>query len=392
MRGTEPPRKRNYARSYFLMFTIHAVVSPYLQILIRGLGYSQAAIGLFLGIYEIAGIAGPLFIARIADARGRYRPAMFACAANMISALIPLALFPKPLVTALSLCLLALGVKTVVPLMDASFVTSLERAKVVGKKGIDYGVVRGIGSVGFVAVALILQSLPDGWMASPRIIALCAGSGVLLFASSLPSLGEPGSAVARDAPIPEKRRGFDAQFLIGLAVIALGRLAMAPVNSFFSLYLEEELKWNAVGGMWALSACAEIPMMLVAGKVLARTGPMGALALSSVGVALRLAIYAIFPTPAGAITGQLLHSLCYGLFQPAAIAFISIKFPTRERAAGMALFNGLGVGLPAFLGSALGGVIAETGGYRTLFASFVPFALASVALYFAFKKRLDQLR
>ncbi|MGB4572916.1 MAG: MFS transporter, partial [Rectinemataceae bacterium] len=161
---------------------------------------------------------------------------------------------------------------------------------------------------------------------------------------------------------------------------------------FFSLYLEEELKWNAVGGMWALSACAEIPMMLVAGKVLARTGRMGALALSSVGVALRLAIYAIFPTPAGAITGQLLHSLCYGLFQPAAIAFISIKFPTRERAAGMALFNGLGVGLPAFLGSALGGVIAEAGGYRTLFASFVPFALASVALYFAFKKRLDQLR
>ena len=47
---------------------------------------------------------------------------------------------------------------------------------------------------------------------------------------------------------------------------------------------------------------------------------------------------------------------------------------------------GLGVGLPAFLGSALGGIVLQGWGYRVLFGSFIVFAAAAIALYLAKRK------
>jgi predicted MFS family arabinose efflux permease len=44
------------------------------------------------------------------------------------------------------------------------------------------------------------------------------------------------------------------------------------------------------------------------------------------------------------------------------------------------------------VGSALGGIVVEALGYRWLFASFSVFALASLALYAAHHKVLDNVR
>lgn len=117
---------------------------------------------------------------------------------------------------------------------------------------------------------------------------------------------------------------------------------------------------------------------------------MGAIAIASGAVALRLAIYAIFPSPAGVVAGQLLHSLCYGLFQPAAVAFVALRVPPEQRSRGMAAFTSLGVGLPTFLGSSLGGLVVQAAGYRVLFASYTVFAAASVALYLVARRRFSE--
>ena len=119
---------------------------------------------------------------------------------------------------------------------------------------------------------------------------------------------------------------------------------------------------------------------------------MVAIAISSVAIVLRLFIYALFPTPIGVVLGQLLHSLCYGLFQPAALLFINLKTPPSDRTTGMALYMGVGIGLPAFLGSALGGAVVELVGYRWLFASYTVFAIASIALFWRFRKELTAVR
>jgi PPP family 3-phenylpropionic acid transporter len=174
----------------------------------------------------------------------------------------------------------------------------------------------------------------------------------------------------------------DSTFLLGLAVIVLGRVAMAPVNSFFSLYLVESLKWHAIGAMSALGATVEIPMMMLAWRYMSKRSPMQAISLASVAIVLRLLTYALVPTKTGAIVGQLLHSLCYGLFQPATVAFVNLKTPPSERTTGMAFLLGIGMGFPAFIGSALGVLVVE---WAATVGSSHPLAIrhGNLALYFS---------
>lgn len=376
---------------YFVLFTVYGVATPYLQILVQGLGYGPAAVGFLLGLFEVAGLAAPLLLGSLSDRAKSPRPVLLALALSSVLALLPLVLAPHFLVTMLSLALLAVGIRTLIPFTDAAAVAFGEGSvKRLGSAG--YGRIRVFGSAGFIVTALVLQSIPNFDRSPPWRIAACIGAGAAAFCASLLVLPKASAAPSPRprAPAAEGRRGIDPVFILGLAIIALGRIAMAPITSFLSLYVVDDLKWNAVGALWALSACAEMPLMVIAARIVRRTGPMGAIAIASGAVALRLAIYAIFPSPAGVVAGQLLHSLCYGLFQPAAVAFVALRVPPEQRSRGMAAFTSLGVGLPTFLGSSLGGLVVQAAGYRVLFASYTVFAAASVALYLVARRRFSE--
>jgi PPP family 3-phenylpropionic acid transporter len=400
--GQEAGARFRFALSYFALFGIYGVSSPYLQILLRGLGYGPAAVGLFLGLFEVVGIFGPLAISPLADRAGRFKPSLFACTALSCAPLAPLVLVRNPIVTTFSLVVLSLGLRSMVPIMDASTVAFSS-----ARKGWDYGHLRAAGSFGFVVIDLVLQFLPGFDQSPPGRIALwtgCLAAGFGLCIVILPESGSrnavpPGPAKALLSLRTEKVKGPESGrtnmaapglFALGLVIIALGRLAMAPVNSFLSLYLVDEVKWNAVGGMWALAAIAEIPLMILSGRIVARIGPIGATILGTSAIALRLAIYALFPNPAGVVVAQLLHSLCFGLIHPAGVAFIALMVPPERRTRGMAAYMGLGVGLPAFVGSALGGIVVQSWGYRALFGSFIIFALAAIILYAATRKKFSE--
>jgi len=370
---------------YFSFLAVFGVSTPYLQILLRGLGYGPAAVGVLLGVFELVGIASPFFVGKIADSRGRSRPVLAASCLATLAALPLLVLVRGVAATVAGLVLLAVGLKALAPLMDAA---STNYAESRPELGIRYGNLRAAGSAGFILVALALQALPGFGEGSPERIALAMGLLTAAFLAYLPLLPESPGGGGKPKSAPGGRRAFAPGFGLGLAVIALSRVAMAPVSSFFSLYVKEELRWNAVGALWALGAAAEIPLMLLAHRIVARLGAMGAIAVSTAAVALRLAVCAAFPSPAGAVAAQLLHALCYGLFQPAAVSFVALSAPPERRASAMALYMSLGVGLPTFLGSALGGLVVEGSGYRVLFASYIPFALASITLWAAGGKRL----
>jgi Arabinose efflux permease len=393
--------KLAYSLSYFTLFAIYGVASPYLQLLLQGLGYGPAAVGFFLGFFEVIGIVGPLALSKVADKSPRSKPYILICAALIILPLAPLVLIRQPLIAALCLAMLSFGLRSMVPLIDASTIAMIN-----SRRGWDYGKLRAMGSAGFVAVALTLQLIPGFDHSPPERIAIWIGATAIVFALCLIPLpearrGEAALAAEKaedqgTAPgvkgkgaLGERMASGGAAFALGLAVIALGRLAMAPVSSFFSLYLVDEVKWDAVGGMWALAALSEIPLMVLSGRIVAKLGPMRATMIGTAAIALRLAIYALFPSPAGVVSAQLLHSLCFGLLHPAGVAFVALMVPPERRSQGMALYMGVAVGLPTFLGSALGGIIAQSWGYRPLFGSFILFAFAGMALYLAKRKKIE---
>lgn len=406
--------------NYFLLFAVYGVASPYLQVMVRRLGYNALLVGIFLGMFELVGIAGPIVLARMADRTGRHRPLLIVSALLVLAGLMVLIALPMAVATMLGLSMLALGLKTAVPVLDAFLLQTIESARLQGVRSPDYGILRATGSAGFVLIAMLAQLTPGFETSTPFVMA--GAMGVLTLAHLaglwlLPEHGVPVDATAekacappQESPAPQNTAGTfkvaqylsgmggrtaawpDHVFLLGLAVIALSRLAMAPIGSFFSLYVTEELHVQAIGGLWALSAASEIPFIILSWKFIRRYSPMFAIAIASWAIVARLLIYALFPSPAGAIAGQLLHSLCYGMFQPAAVAFIHLKTPPELRTTGMALFMGAGIGLPSFLGSMLGGALVEHAGYRILFGTFAFFALASIILYRVYKEMLSAVR
>lgn len=377
---------------YSLFFAIYGITSPYLPVILRGIGYSHSAIGALLATYELVGIGGPIYLARIADASGRSKPYLWGAGLSVIAGLALLVTLKWPVFTFLSLSLISLGLKTPIPILDASILKTIEINVAQGRKTHKYGAFRALGSAGFVLVTLSVQLLPGFDQSPPWVIAGSAAALVLVYLLGVQSLPEPGSRVPSRNTKSLNLSWVDRDFVVGLGVMALGRLAMSSVNSFFSLYLVEELSWHAIGAMNALSATVEIPTMMLSWWFMKKRSPMAIVALASAAIVARLLVYALVPTKLGVITGQLLHSLCYGMFLPAAVAFINLKTPPVYRTTGMALFLGFGLGLPAVLGSALGGIVVEALGYRWLFASFSIFAVLSLVLYGTHEKKLNTIR
>ncbi|MDR3174875.1 MAG: MFS transporter, partial [Treponema sp.] len=149
-----PSKSRLYILAAFMStYVAIGIISPYISILVRGLGYSPSTVGLLLGSFEAAGIAGPFVLGRLVDRWGRYKPGLLICVVLMLLPGIPLAYTGKPLASALLLCVLAIGTKSSIPLMEA--MTTL----VVGKEG-NYGKLRSFSSIAFICSVLFFQWFP----------------------------------------------------------------------------------------------------------------------------------------------------------------------------------------------------------------------------------------
>jgi len=375
---------RGFIPSYALAFTTFAVITPYLSIMVRDLGYSPVRIGILLGIFEGAAIAGPFFFGYWADKTGNfYFPVIVSCVLPAL-AVVPLVLWIHPVISAVLLAVLAFGFRSTSSLLDA--ITTVR----IGKSG-DYGKIRAFGSIGFIVFVLFLQWTPFFKPDNAKHIAFwiaLTSFAVIVYLLFLPrslfaSVGhEQEKNNIREKGIPL----LSVYFIGGFAIIFICRFAMSSVYTFFPLYLTETMKWDAVGLMFALSSVSEVPFMFLSVILLRRFGALQLLCLSAGGIALRLLLWAVFPYKSVIIAGQLLHSLCYGVYHPAAVQFISSVFPAEKRGIGIPVYLALGSGLPALLGNMTGGVIAESAGYRPLFAIYAGSAAVAVLIFFVMGK------
>jgi PPP family 3-phenylpropionic acid transporter len=370
---------RRFIPSYVLTFIAFSVVTPYLSIMLRNLGYNPVWVGILLGIFEGSAITGPFVFGYWADKTGNFRPAIIVTCILPALAAIPLVQWNYPAVSAILLAALAFGFRSRTSLLDA--ITTIQ----IGKSG-DYGKIRVWGSISFIVFSLFLQWTPFLKPNSAGNIAFWIA--VTSLAVLIPVLFLPRASLTSIKQYTEEnddeRKGIpllSIYFVGGFAIIFLCCFAMSSVYTYLPLYLTESLQWNAVGLMFALSSASEVPFMFLSVKLLRRFGALPLLALSAGGIALRLLLWAIFPYKAVIIAAQLLHSLCFGIYHPAAVQFISSIFPAEKRGIGMPVYLALGSGLPALLGNMTGGVIVQTIGFRPLFAIYAGTAVIAVMIF-----------
>ena len=367
---------------------VYGITLPYLPILLRNLGYRAAVVGVLLALAQGAGILGPFLFSRFADRDGRYKSYIILAYFLAAASAPVLVFFSHPAITAVLIVLFAVGFRSVLPLIDAMTTINL------GEKG-NYGKIRVGGSISYVCFVLFLQWVPVMRPNTPGNIAfwICVTSVLALIVTlSLPARYENRRSRSVDFQTgvsggETKKSIWTPMFIVGLTSIALSRLAMTPVESFLPLFLVEDMRWDAVGLMFGLSAISEIPLVYFSNRIIRRFGSMPIIAFACVMVAVRLTLYVVFPFRAGVIIAQLLHSFCFGLFHPAAVAFISNCVPPEKRSFGMTLYMSVGWGIPMLIGNFIGGFIVDYAGYRSLFASFTVFAILGAVIYVVYRFR-----
>lgn len=372
----------------FLLYAVYGVVNVYLPILLSDLGYSITLIGVLQGIFEAAGLVFPIIVSSRVDKKGNYGLAMILLALLMLVMLPPLVYIKSFWVTAVVLSLFAIGYKGAVPVSDALVSRNL------GANNIAYGRVRVLGSIGFVFITLLLQFTPFLDSESPSSIGLWIAIPTVLFIISIvviPGLLKKYPHVTSQNSVDlsfdkhistiDTLKEFPKSFWIGITLIFLGFLGMTPSQRFFSLYVQDYLHLESYAGLWALAAVAEVPFMFFSGKFIRRFGTEKLIAVSLIAITLRNLVYAVFPSFGGAIAGQLFHSICFGLFHPAAIVFIVQRAPKKYMAVGMTLYTCVSVGLASVVGNVMGGMLIDGIGYRSMFVFFSIFSLIGLVLF-----------
>jgi PPP family 3-phenylpropionic acid transporter len=393
-----------WALAFTGTFLVYGILSPYISILIRGYGYSHSTLGILLAACEAAAIASPFVMGFFADRFRCYKPVLLVSLVTSLFCGVALGLSNNLLLCAIVLPVLSFGYRAVQPLTDAISTIKL------GKEG-NYGKYRALGSLAFFLMVIFLQFTPVFVPNTASNIAfwvmLCSFISTILIIiipksyftnsddapSAVGPLRSPGPASGMKAAVQRHgamRKLWSPLFIIGFLIIFQNRLAMAPITGFLSLYVVEYLQWDAVGLMWALSSGSEIAFIFLSKPLIRRFKALPLMAFATFAILVRYAIILIFPSGGGVVVSQLTHSVCYGVFHPAAVSFIASCVPPEQRALGMSLYLSLGTGVPTLIGNILGGFIVEYSGYKALFLFFSLFAVLGLILYFATRRHTQR--
>jgi PPP family 3-phenylpropionic acid transporter len=394
---------------YALLFATYAVLTPYLQLYLGARGFAASRIGLLLGSFELAGIAGPILVTLLADRLQRYRRFIALSLLGSVACFLLLHAIRPPAMAFPLVVGLGFFYRSAIPLTDALF------GRLLDDPARQYGFVRVAGSAGFLATSLVLQL--TGWVSGARPGSILAAFAVLavpaaLAAGVLPAVPRTTRSDRRSAPeaAPPPRSpapdavprtpapaaalagaGFDARFWAVIAVLFLARFGISAYYSFFSLYLRDTFAVANVSAIWAIGAAAEVPMILFSGRIMARFGVRATLTAAVAAVTVRLALYGLFPVLAVVVPAQLLHALTFGALHTASVAYVNAKIDASRRGLGMAVYNALSIGLASFIASGLGGYLVEEAGYRGLFLVYAAVPVLGLAVLAARGRRLFAL-
>jgi EmrB/QacA subfamily drug resistance transporter len=157
-------------------------------------------------------------------------------------------------------------------------------------------------------------------------------------------------------------------------------LAATIVNVAFPALIAEfrvghgTLQWVAAGFLAATTATMLTTAWLIGtfGERATFVGTMGVFLAASL-------LAAASWNPTALIAARVLQGAAAGILQPLAMVVLFRVFPVEERGRAMALY-GFGIVLAPAIGPALGGVLLDAFGWRSIFLLTVPFCIAALVL------------
>ena len=373
---SENARYRLLQGGYWMLF---CAGYGYVTVYLLDWGYAAAQIGAVTAVFGLLAALGQPVLGKIADRGGRWgwKPLLLLLAGLCLAAAAALLLCPAALKW-LFYGLFLLLISSMMPLINAASFYYAGRGVAV-----DFGTARGIGSLSYAALSLILGQ------AAARLGTCCipaagvlVGALVLCTALRMPYSAAPAAPQAETAKAAAKG-GFVRRYPAFCVMLAAGVL-MLSFHNITSTYLVQMLE--AVGGdssslgvAMALAAVLELPVMFGFSRIIRRWRADTLLAVAGCAYALKAAVYLAAGSVAAIIAAQLLQTFSFALYAAASVYYAEATMAPCDKVTGQACIS-CTITVGAVLGNLLGGWVLDLAGLRPMLYMAFGMAAAGAAL------------
>ena len=337
----------------------------------KDLGIGEATIGGILAISSGVFIVGSLFWGRVAD---RYNLHRRLVVWGSLSFGVTMLYF--------SFCehvwefVLYSAIKSFVSPMIIGMMPTLAVMAFGGsRQGRSFGVYRAFGSLGFVIGTMGLPLLLND------IVLIAQVGSLLIFASIFLVLRIPKPEVKSGASESLGSQGLNPAIKLFLVSFFFIALAEPAVHGFFSAYARElggsTRLLGLFSGMMGIVALISLPVM---GRWIDRINPTHILSISFLAQPLRVFITSFIGDANMLWIPILLHGLCWGGIEVAAIVYLSSLVQDGRKATVLSYYLSVRM-LGQLMGFGVSGYLAENVGYVSMFRTMAAAALFGALLY-----------
>ncbi|HEX4458885.1 MAG TPA: MFS transporter [Polyangia bacterium] len=364
---------------YFGFFAALGVFLPYFSLWLVGQGLTATEATRVLAMTPLMSLVAPPLFGLWADARRARVWLLRGCSLMTFVAFSGFFVAHSRLALYGTTIAFALFRSPLIPLSDA---VALEHVR---RHGGSYGRLRLWGSLGFLLAVWLGGILVDRVGQTSIIVA--ASLGTALCAACAWAM--PAPPVAHRPVVGAWLALLEsADWWIFFAAIVFGQLATAAYDSGFTLHLTAlGFSGRFVGVAWAVGVAAEIALMALSSRIIARIGAAQLLTLAFATAVVRWLLVSCVTSPTAILCLQPLHGVTFGLFWVAAVTLVRERGVAAPTAAQGLLAAALGLG--ALFGMHVTGALLDAGGGRLLYRCAAAAALAatSFAAWYARRTR-----
>ena len=344
-RSTALPR---FILLYAAMYAAFGVASPFLPALVNARGVPAAQLGLVLSAGTAVRLLTAPLAGRTGDVLQGLRVVLVVCTA--LAAAVTLGYLPAhgfwPLLALSLLHAASLGPVTI--LADALALGAAAPPPGSGRRGFEYGWVRGTGSAAFILGTVLSGQAVSAWGLDVIVWlqALLLGAAAVA-AILVPELVHERRADAVRAPAGGVRRLLQRPRFRTLVLVAALILGSHAMHDAFAV-----IRWSAAGVspatasvLWSESVAAEVLVFCIIGPALVTwLTPAGALAVAALAGMLRWTVMAQSAAVMALALVQPLHGITFALLHLACMRVLARTVPQGLEGTAQAIYGTVGIG------------------------------------------------
>ncbi len=331
---------------YFFYFAVIAVHIIFMPKVLSMLHYTPSEIGIIFASAPLVRFAIPfLFIGGLQLNRAIFNAALGLMALCALLFFAVLHSFWGLLLTNIGL---GIGLALILPYIEVIALSHIGKER--------YGKIRLFGSIGFIAVALVLvKFLSSAEVAVAYLVTMALFTALFGYRIVKDEAQTTTSAATPPEPGAFRRVAGHWPLWAGLALM---QVSFGAFYNFFTIYeTDHGISMDMTIYLWSFGVIVEIVMLYFQGPLL-RLNLLLLLQITTLATAFRWLLVDLFPTNLGILFfSQSIHALSFALFHSAAISYLFSLYAQKKLA--QQFFAGIAYGMGGFIGAVGAGYIYE---------------------------------